>query len=180
MFGSVTEFHQLDELDRKKIACTLAPEEPGRRSNGTDWGLFGSMSGAGVFKRLIKNNSQGLSEALDCIPATGEVERGDYDAFVAAFRLAFRGERSGIATGTRLLAMKRPDTFVCLDSRNRKGLCDDLGVAPTTLDLDGYWDGVVAPLQDALWWNQARPSSAIERRIWEGRAAFLDALYYEE
>jgi hypothetical protein len=137
------------------------------------------MSGAGVFKSLIKSNSPELSAALDCIPATGEVEAADYRAFVTEFRRAFRGGRSGIATGTRLLAMKRPDTFVCVNARNREGLCNDLGVAPTTLGLDGYWDSIIAPIQDADWWNQPRPSSAVERRIWEGRAALLDALYYE-
>jgi HKD family nuclease len=179
MFGRVAEFRRLSELERKKIACTLGPKEDGRQSDDTEWGLFGSMSGAGVFKSLVKRAPDGLSAALDCIPATGPVAREDYDAFVAEFERAFRGRRSGIATGTRLLAMKRPDTFVCVDVKNRSGLCGDLGVAPTTLGLDGYWDSIVAPLQDSLWWNEPRPSSAAERRVWEGRVAFLDAVYYE-
>ncbi len=179
MFGGVTEFRRMSVLDRKKIACTLGPKESGRISDDTDWGLFGSMSGAGVFKAMVKNAPASLSAALDCIPATGEVAREDYVAFMREFKRAFGGGRSGIATGTRLLAMKRPDTFVCVDSRNRDGLCGDLGTAPTTLGLDRYWDSIIAPIQDSLWWNQPRPALPVERLIWEGRAAFLDAIYYQ-
>ncbi len=180
-FASHVRFADMDDLDRKKLAGTLVEGELDRMSDGTDWGLFGAMSGAGRFKSLVLRNSKLLSKALDCIPATGEVEQRDYDAFVDAYSRAFApGKGSGIATATRLVAMKRPDVFVCLDQWNRTGLCRDLGVAPTTLGLGEYWDAIVVPVHDARWWTHPAPPSGTKRDIWEGRVALLDALYYED
>src|SRR4051794_26315302 len=87
------------------------------RNDDFDWLWFGSMKGAGYYKQAINQNNRQLSGALDEIPLEGEVTRNHFERYLSLFRGAF--ERWGIATATRLLAIKRPGYFVCLDSKNR-------------------------------------------------------------
>jgi hypothetical protein len=75
--------------------------------------------------------------------------------------------------------MKRPDTFVVVDSKNGKNLCDSLGVAYTTLGLHNYWERIVEPISKSRWWQSPRPQSKMDRDIWDSRAAFLDSLFYQ-
>jgi HKD family nuclease len=155
---------------RKGIAGIIQTEQ-------LDWLAFGSMRGSGYFKQAIASNCTAISVALDQIPLEGPVEFRHYEAFVEKFVGAF--QNSGIATGTRLLTLKRPDYFICFDSKNRKKLCENFEI-PQNVTLKDYWDKVVERLIDANWWNSSEPTGELERRIWAGRAAFLDVLFYEE
>ena len=134
------------------------------------------MRGAGSFQQAINSNNPEVSRALDAIPHTGEVGELQYREFAEIFGAGF--ERSGLAVGSRLLAMKRPDYFVCLDSKNKRKLCQDFGITQQ-VDFENYWDKVVARLIDANWWNAPAPKDKLERRVWKCRAAFLDARFYE-
>src|SRR3546814_2375731 len=67
------------------------------------------------------------------------------DLFTAAFSGSSRTAR--LAPATRLLAMKRPDVFVCVNGGNTKGLAVALTFAPTTIDLKNYWERVIEPIQ---------------------------------
>ena len=154
-----------------------------RDDEAVHWDWFGSMRGAGVFKNLVNNSPVALSEALDQVPLDGQVTRDDYVEFVNRYVRAFpmqNGRRTwhGLATATRLLAMKRPDYFVCLDGANRKHLLAGFGVGVARQDYNGYWDEIVERLKLATWWNARRPSDAIAGQVWDGRAAMLDAIYY--
>jgi hypothetical protein len=71
---------------------------------------FGNMRGRGVFFSAVKNNNPALSRALDHIPSDGPVTRSAYDRYFRRFLQVVPG--NSIATGTRLLAMKRPDLFI--------------------------------------------------------------------
>jgi hypothetical protein len=80
---------------------------------------------------------------LDWTPLGGPVQRGDYEAFIRGYKAAFpkrNGQpfRHGLATATRLLAMKRPDYFVCLDKANQPGLSREFGIAINHHDYDAY------------------------------------------
>ncbi len=148
------------------------------------WGWFGSMRGAGVFKNLVNESPQGLSNALDQVPLDGQVLREDYLAFVERFVQAFPladgiHTRHGLGTATRLLAMKRPDYFVCLDAANRRNLLKDFNVSVPLHDYEGYWDKIVERLKLANWWNARRPTEANAAKVWDGRVAMLDAIYYD-
>ena len=132
--------------------------------------------GHGYFQQAINANDQSISDALDQIPLTGDVVESDYMRFLDFFRPAF--EKTGVGTATRLLAMKRPDYFVCLDNKNKRKLCDAFKI-PKKVTLDDYWGSVVARLTDSNWWNAGKPDATNEMRIWLGRAAFLDVLFYE-
>lgn len=182
MLSSVDEFSDLSPDERRAIAGILSygkEHRPGEPIVG--WKCFGSMSGAGEFSNIVIESPKYLSEALGHIPLTGEVTKAQYDRYIACFRKAFIGKKreGGVPTASRLLAMKRPDTFVCIDSKNRRDLGSDLGFAQSMLNFEKYWNEVVMPISESVWWLSDRPSGA-DGALWDGRAAMLDAIYYDE
>lgn len=174
LFNSVSHFNQLTEDERKLIAGIPNKMDIDKA---IDWGWFGSMMGAGIFKNRIKTNDPNISKALDQIPLIGQVTKAHYDRFIHYYSKACPGKY--IATSSRLLAMKRPDTFVCLDDKNRSNLCKDFGIQISGMTYERYWSDIIERIFDSEWWLNPMPSSPIERQISESRAAFLDALYYE-
>jgi hypothetical protein len=174
-FDTYDSFEAMPPLLRKRIGGFIT--EAGQ----PDYLLFGSMRGAGTFKHLINRNHHGISDALACVPREGAVTSVDYFGFMERFRHAFNGVRGGsdtaIATATRLLAMKRPDYFVCIDSKNRQKLCSAFGI-PQAVRLSDYWGSVCERIYDSAWWNVSLPDDVREREVWKGRAALLDSLYY--
>src|SRR5262249_1171290 len=118
LFSQHPHFSDIDLPGRQKIAGLVPPTA----KDPIDYRWFGSMRGAGKFWQAINNNDKNLSLALDAIPLTGAISREMYLTYIQRYRQAFPEGRDGIGTASRLLAMKRPDTFVCFDARNREGL----------------------------------------------------------
>lgn len=175
LFKKSKSFSELNENERKFIAGIpnkLEVEE------GVDWGYFGSMKGAGIFKNRIKENDIGISKALDEIPHSGQITKTHYDRFLKHYTKVFSGNY--LVTASRLLAMKRPDVFVCLSSKNKSALCKNFGIIQLGLDYERYWSDIILRIYDAEWWLNPHPKNEIERKVSDGRSAFLDALYYEE
>ena len=109
------------------------------------------------------------------------MHRDHYDALVDVFKTALIPAlyaTGGIGNGTRLLAMKGPDQFVCLCSPNRQGIAKHFNV-PLNTTLDTNWKCIVQRIRGTHWWNAPQPSDALERRIWAERATLLDAIYYD-
>lgn len=182
-FSQVSRFGDMTEGQRKAIAGTYARNEakPAEVPADLDWAWFGSMVGAGVFKGMVKSHPEGLSAALDFIPRTGSVSERDFERFKSRFLESFEdAERGGgLATASRLLALKRPDYFVCVDSANKNKLSEAIGVKKVKLTIDTYWTHVIRPLLCSPWWNAERPIDDLEGRIWDSRMAFIDAFCYE-
>ncbi|WP_187360109.1 phospholipase D-like domain-containing protein [Chitinolyticbacter meiyuanensis] len=149
-----------------------------------DWKLFGSMTGFGTFYNIINSKPASIAKALKCIPLAGPIHHGHYEKFCEKFQRAFEGKKrvGGVPSASRLLAMKRPDYFVCVNRENSRGLAADLGYAASSLTLANYWERVVQPILGSRWWNSTRPSHRISRRrepeLWDSRVAMLDGLYY--
>jgi hypothetical protein len=117
---------------------------------------------------------------LDCIPFDGTVTRAQYESYIAEFIKAFPDGKDGVGTATRLLSMKRPDQFLCVDSANKKKLARDIGIKyASQLNYERYWDEVIERIMDAPWWQSYPPKPETELRAWTGRAAMLDAIFYE-
>jgi hypothetical protein len=167
LFAQKVHFCDLDYAGRRKIAGLFKSVNP-------NFLLFGSMQWVGFFKQAIKNNSEGISVALDQIPFDGEIARDHYQGFTDHFLNAFK--RSGMALASRLLAMKRPDTFVCVNNENREGLVQAFQVSPSW-DPEGYWD-LIERIRACTWWKVPPPAAGEEREVWSARAAFLDAHFY--
>jgi HKD family nuclease len=178
LFETHGSLGQMTPNDRKGVGGFAQPR-------GTPWRWFGSMIGAGVFKKLINRDPHGLSNALDEIPLRGPVQREHYRAYIKKYIAVFPQKDGqptghGLATATRLLSMKRPDYFVCLDNANKSGLLGTFGVAVGRHDYDAYWDSIIEWVCETRWWNCRRPERNSEARVWDGRTAFLDAIYYKE
>jgi len=141
---------------------------------------FGSMMGVGYFKQAINKNNEHLSRALDEIPLEGAVTKAEFDAYIKHYLKAFPNGRSGLGTASRLLALKRPDTFVCVDAQNLRRLTKDFGMVKAGLDYERYWEEIIMRIQDSPWWKSPEPKNALEKQAWHGRAAMLDAIFYDE
>lgn len=172
LFREHATFADIPRHGREGIAGIIGKED-------VDWGWFGSMKGAGVFKNRILKNAPSISSALSKIPIDGAVEKEHYLGYVDDFLRAFPEGRAGIATATRLLAMKRPDAFVCLDSKNKRELCRRFGIKQSPMTYERYWDDIVDRLMDSVWWRSKRPTDVLKGKVWDGRAALLDALFYD-
>jgi hypothetical protein len=141
---------------------------------------FGSMTGAGAFYGLINSGHEAFSLALDQIPLVGEVRKEHYERYIAEYKKAYPKGRDGLGTATRLLAMKRPDVFLCVDSKNLDRLAKDVGMVKAGLDYGRYWDEVVLRLMESPWWQSAEPTNPTEKAVWNARAAMLDAIFYQQ
>lgn len=178
LFAANPHFKDIEPKKRKCIAGTLHYRNG--VVDGVNYLWFGSMWGAGMFKGVIKDNNPNISLALDAIPFSGDVSKTDYLS-VERFKKAFPQGRDGLPMASRLLAMKRPDVFVCLDSKNETKLYDSFGISKGVKrkDYEKYWDSIIVPIMASPWWKSSPPASKVEREVWQARAAFLDCLYYE-
>lgn len=172
-------FSQMTEDERKAIAGL------NNDFKGYDWGWFGSMKGAGTFKHFINEDFQFLSDCLDHIPLTGTISKQQYDQAIKEYLKGFNNERDGLGTFTRLLSMKRPDYFLCLNKKNINALCNDFDIYKSYFTskhndiYNNYWDKIIIRIQDSIWWNAPYPKSELEQKVWKGRVAMLDSIFYE-
>ena len=161
----------------KDMRRCLAGLQPG--SEDYDWRWFGSMQGAGKFQNRINANDFFISEALDAIPQTGMVSRSHFMNAVSKFKRAFPNGRDGIGILSRLLTMKRPDSFFCIDTPNRKSICKKMGVKLIqSSHYERYWDELIERLIETPWYQSPQPAEGDELRAWRGRMAILDAIIY--
>lgn len=181
LFARTETFGELSVSEWKAVAGIVHPDavaDSGLEKYQIGW--FGSMQGSGSFTKLIANRDRGIAEAIDAIPRRGPVTKADYEMFCDLFTAAFAGSaRTGrYPTATRLLAMKRPDVFICVNDGNKANLAKALCFSPSTLSLENYWERVIEPIRLATWYNAKRPIGA-DAEAWDCRAALVDALYYE-
>lgn len=170
-FETTQHFQQM-ELGLRKTVAGLPTDF------NEHWGWFGSMSGAGYYHQAVNDNNLHLSNALDEIPLNGPVSREHYEAYLSEFVKAFPNGRHGVGIASRLLALKRPDYFVCFDFKNKKELCKDFDIKQSGMDYERYWDEVIERITDSAWWNEPRPRNTLAGTVWDGRAAMLDAIFY--
>lgn len=175
-FQTYDHFNDMDLAVRKGIAGL-----PSKVTVIKNWPWFGSMKGAGTFAGLINSGNEAYSLALDEIPLEGDIGRRHYDAYIEQYLKAYPNGKDGLATATRLLAMKRPDVFLCVDAQNMRKLAADVGITRADkLNYEQYWEEVIVRLMQSPWWQSPEPSGLLERKAWHARAAMLDAIFYEE
>lgn len=171
-FKNYDNFQSTPKKIRKCIAGFIEEQH-------INWLWFGSMRGSGKFKNKINSNDKYISYALDEIPLNGKIEKKHFENYIRNFMKALPNW-NWIATSTRLLAMKRPDVFVCINSKNRKKLCKEFGITQSNITYQRYWNEIISKIFDSKWWKVPRPKNKDEYQIWKSRGAFLDSLYYIE
>jgi len=178
LFNKNNTYSKMEDDDRKFIAglgYRNRPNEIIKKDN--DWLLFGSMKSAGKFKHEINKNNENISSALEQIPLNGSISKDNYSKFWEYYYKAFSSD-TYIATATRLLCMKRPDYFICLDSANKNKLCKNFKIRQR-VDKDYYWDEIINRIKECEWWKTNKPKDKTENDIWNARAAFIDSLLYK-
>jgi hypothetical protein len=144
--------------------------------------LFGIMAAAGKFSNRINEQDMYIGSALECIPSEGEVNETMYKNYLAEFRNAFEKYNYGgygLGVTTRLLAMKRPDMFICINNANYKAIKKIF----RSVHLNNYWERVVEPTQSMNWNKKPENINSMceqELLVFECRAAMLDTLIYNE
>lgn len=137
-FQISSHFEDIEESWRNRIAG-IAYDDDGKAF---DW--FGTMKPARIFKTAIADKYTVISEALDAIPENKPVSNDHYSKFIQRFRVAFPNGGDGVATATRLLAMKMPDYFLCFNDPNKKRLYDEFGFEfKKHVDYEQYWDLII-------------------------------------
>ncbi|MBB4229316.1 phospholipase D family protein [Rhizobium mongolense] len=177
--ADVRSFSQLRPEQRKAIAGIIGRNQKNSPDLKQDWGWFGSMKGMGDFANRIDENDRNLARAIDSVPQKGQVTVEHYKKFIRHFEKAFdhSTRMGGVPTASRLLAMKRPDTFICICRPNREEAAARMEFSKTRLTLDNYWEQVVEVIRLSEWYNEDKPDGA-EGEIWENRAAMLDTIFY--
>jgi hypothetical protein len=164
------------KLFRQKRSLARMTRDERRQVAGLhdDYLYFGSMKGAGAFQNLVLEKPERLDRALQAIPLHGEVTHRQFRAFVSRPQ-----SRIAIATATRLLAMKRQDRLLCVDSRNTAELARAFGATRASLQtFEGYWK-LLKRVWACPWFRAPRPRTGFGTDLWDSRVAILDAFYYE-
>lgn len=171
-FTKHNSFADMSKNERKFIAGI-----DGGRS-----GWFGSMIGNGKFKNAINENTINLAQAIDMIPLNGKISQELFFDYIQIYQSTpqFIDKPNSLATATRLLSMKRPDLFICFNSKNHHKICEDLGIRKSKITAEHYWFDVLQRFYDTAWFNSLEPQEDIEeKQAWRNRMALLDCLYYE-
>jgi DNA polymerase III delta prime subunit len=176
LFNTGKHFSDFSEDDRKYIAGTQGKTQREQLGN-EDSGFFGQMSGCGVFASEIKSNNLKISNALDEIPFKDDITKSHFDGFVTIFENVF--DKNMVSCASRLLAMKRPDFFVCINGGNKDGLKKDFDDKNIDKSFDNYWE-FIQKIHQAKWWKNPMPVTDTDKTVASARVAFLDSIYYDK
>lgn len=173
-----TSFDRMTDAERLNIGGIASPSAMAAAE--LDTALFGTMAVSPAFGHTIKNNAAGFAAALAYIPPHGDVEREAFQAYIATFMAAYDSDLragGGIGNATRLLAMYRPDQFLGINGGNSQTVRAAFRLK-RQISVESYWDDIILPIRSTEWWNAPPPADLLELQIWLGRAALLDAVYY--
>jgi len=82
---------------------------------------------------------------------------------------------------SRFLCIVRPDVYCTIASHSvRRNLSQTLGVSQDKfVGSEGYIE-LIKLIHSAPWFNKDQPNDRAQAAIWKRRAAFLDAIFYEQ
>lgn len=167
-----TPFSKLTDGDRKRLAGV--PTRAENNNKHINWNAFGHMGGYGDFSRAIIKNDFHIAKAIDSIPMEGNVSHENYNSYIKEFMKAFPNAKNPLSSATRLLSLKRPDIFVCVDGPNKKKLCNQYDIPHSKLTVDTYWELLIERIRQDVWYNEKVISELKKYQV-----AMLDCIYYD-
>ncbi|WP_169315464.1 hypothetical protein, partial [Catenovulum agarivorans] len=146
---------------------------------------FTGFRNAKTYLATVAHNGEKIEAMLAAIPLEGEVTFQHYQNFVnqyvAMFEQQAEPEKAPLFPATRLLALRRPDTFVSLNSTKADVLSIAFAINKlSNQDFLAYWHDVVTSYQQMPWWKLATNSSDSEQFIFAHRAILLDLFWFSE
>lgn len=172
LFSSERPFNRMELFQRQHISGL--PNEIFENS-----GWFGSMRGNGIFWHEINKNNQTISDAIDLIPLKGQIDKHLFMEYFSLFKKIDSLDKNPIGIATRLLSMKRPDLFFCLNAGNKE-LGKELGIKNLhKIDENRYWNEFLQRIYDTSWFNSPKPKDSKEKSAWKYRVALIDCIYYK-
>lgn len=140
--------------------------------------LLGSMQGFGSFKKVLKNDPEGLAKLLKIIPASGGIDGWHFTQFVEAYQALFATngfKQTHLFPATRLLAMKRPDQFVTISLDTLDFICQAFAIKTLKKqDFQRYWDEIILTLHKSPWFNEEQPEDMQQAPIFRSRMALFE------
>jgi len=152
---------------------------------GFDVEWFAGTRGAKTFHQLLLSHPQAFDHALDSIPLEGDVTLAHYQSFVNAYKAIFAThaseEKAPLSPATRLLAMRRPDQFIALNSGKIDILSQGLGLVKlNNQSFDDYWHEMIASIRSTQWWRSEMPSDDVELKLWQNRTILIDLFLFAD
>ncbi len=145
-----------------------------------DHQLLGDMTSYASFKKVIKADAEGFAKVMKVIPSNGAIDGWHFMQFIDTYQQWFAAngfKQSPLYPATRLLSLKRPDQFVCLNEHSQSKLCDALDIKPLKKqEFQRYWDNIITPIQKAKWFDSFLPMEAAEQPLHRVRFAMLERL----
>jgi len=153
--------------------------------DGTDYGLLGSMQGAGIAKNVFleptPKNVKTRQAIQDALVMLRNVPLSSSLPLMArkAHEVITNREGFDVGVATRLLALARPEVLVSVNSESVERLAQWSGLPPAAIKTSAGYEKLVKWIMGGKWWNCPAPEDAREREAWSFRAALIDGLIYE-
>lgn len=160
---------QLDADSRKRLKGSY------RRKDLEWWGLTGTM----IRKSwpAMCQNERKIRGRLDAVRQAHDHEFPDIA--VDAMRKLTDIDDVGYATATLLLTLVRPDRLLSLNGASKNGLGAVSRMSHSTLREPKNYGKLLRWLYRQRWYKDGPPMDKGLARIWESRAALVDAFVYE-
>lgn len=144
------------------------------------YGWLGHVAASGQFRHLMANGGQQTWQTIArCINQAAELAPPLPWKRLEGVLAELVALGSTMKVWGRLLCIVRPDLYCTVASISvRTNLSATLGVRQSLFeDPEGYVQ-LIRLIHSSPWFNSRRPTNAIEARVWERRAAFMDAIFY--
>jgi hypothetical protein len=152
-----------------------------------NWGLLGSMRGAGrakqVFRGVTVDDRAVLARLRAALSPLLEARGTDAAIGAAVDCLRSMVQESGISYGvaTRLMACARPDVAVSVNAGSAPGLAALTGLpsTPPSLARPDNYERLLRWVARQPWQASAEPADPWQSMVWRMRAALIDCFVYE-
>ena len=147
-----------------------------RRDEPSWWGLLGRMSRGATGEAVLKHEAR-IRPILENVVSADDAEFPDIA--VEAIPELTRIHRVAHGTATLLLALARPDRLLSLNGACQEAYGRLSGMSPSTLGEPQNYRKLLEWLYAQPWYTDSPPTDGAFEKIWQFRAALVDAFVYE-